>query len=150
LLPESGFFYKEGFMADLEIKMVTNLEGLDELEEALTAGSKRAVKKFLRHVEMQAAKVLVDSAAGNAPHNTGDLSEDIHRQTVTGDGALTVKVGPSRETFYGLFQEFGAPEANVPALHWLEDSARAVQDEVLTEFYNGLTEGLNDMKKGGK
>jgi len=134
----------------MDIKVVTNIEGLDELEEAFTAGSKRAVKKFLRRIEMRAAKILVDSAEDFAPKETGALAGDIHRQTVRGDGSLTVRVGPSRETFYGLIQEFGAPEANVPALHWLEDSARAVQDEVLEKFYTGLTEGLNDMKKGGK
>lgn len=137
-------------MADIEIEIVTNLEGLDELEEAFLEGSKRAVKKFLRHVEMDAAKILVDSAERNAPRETGALSEDIHRQTKQSDGALTVRVGPSRETFYGLIQEFGAPEVDIPALHWLEDSARAVQDEVLDELYSGLTEGLIDMKKGGK
>jgi HK97 gp10 family phage protein len=99
---------------------------------------------------MKAAKILVDSAERNAPRESGDLSEDIHRQTKQSDGALTVRVGPSRETFYGLIQEFGSLEANIPAQHWLENSARAVQDEVLEEFYSGLTEGLNDMKKGGK
>lgn len=135
-------------MADLEISVVTNIEGLDELEEAFTSGAKRAVKKFLRRVEMNAAKILVASAEDAAPKETGNLADDIHRQTVSGDGSLTVRVGPSQEAFYGSFQEFGAPEANVPALHWLENSARAVQDEVLEQFYTGLTEGLNDMKKG--
>jgi adenine-specific DNA methylase len=66
--------------------------------------------------------------------------------SVVGDGTLTVRVGPGSETFYGMFQEFGAPEANVSALHWLENSAREVQDQVLEEYYNGLREGLEDMK----
>lgn len=134
-------------MADIDIEIVTDIEGLDELEEAFTTGGKRAVKKFLRRVEMKAANVLVKSAEQFAPYETGQLESDIGRQSVQTDGALTVKVGPSRESFYGMFQEFGAPEANVPALHWLESSAKAVQDEVLTEFYNGLNEGLEDMKK---
>jgi len=61
------------------------------------------------------------------------------------DGALTLRIGPSRETFYGLIQELG--DAHVPALHWLENAARSVQDEVLEEYYEALTEGLKDMKK---
>jgi HK97 gp10 family phage protein len=134
-------------MADIDIEVVTNIEGLDEMEEAFTAGSRRAVKKFLRKVEMNAAKVLVDSAEQFAPKREGDLADDIHRQTVQSDGALTVRVGPSQQTFWGMFQEFGAPEANVSALHWLENSARAVQNEVLEEYYDGLREGLEDMKK---
>lgn len=132
-------------MADLDLEIVTNIEGLDELEEAFTNGAKRAVKKFLRRVEMRAAKPLVESAKQYAPYRTGDLSMDIHRQSVTSDGALTLRIGPSQDTFYGLIQEFG--DAHVPALHWLENSARAVQDDVLQEYYDALTEGLEDMKK---
>ena len=101
-------------MADIDIEMVTDIEGLDELEEAFTEGNKRCVKKFLRHVEFQAASVLVESAKEYAPYETGQLEGDIHRQTVQSDGALTVRVGPSAETYWGMFQEFGAPEANVP------------------------------------
>ena len=45
-------------MADLDLEIVTDIEGLDELEEAFTDGAKRAVAKFLRHVEMQAPSPL--------------------------------------------------------------------------------------------
>jgi HK97 gp10 family phage protein len=134
-------------MADLDVKIVTDIEGLDELEEAFTNGSKRAVKKFLRKVEMKAAKVLVDSAKEFAPYETGHLEGDMHRQVIQGDGTLTVRVGPSKDTFYGMFQEFGAPEANVPALHWLEQSAKAVEPKVLEEYVEAVNEGLEDMKK---
>jgi HK97 gp10 family phage protein len=134
-------------MADVDIEIVTNIEGLDELEEALTEGGKRAVKKYLRRVELKAAKLLKDALSEDAPYDTGDLSEDIHSQTVQGDGALTVRVGPSKNTFYGMFQEFGAPEANVPAQHWMELAAKEHQDEVLQEFMDGLSEGLQDMKR---
>jgi HK97 gp10 family phage protein len=134
-------------MSDMSIEIVTNIEGLDELEEAFTEGSKRVVKKFLRSVEMKAAKLLMDSARAYAPFDTGDLAGEIHRQTVVSDGELTVRVGPSSEGFYGMFQEFGAPHANVPALHWLENSAVAVQDEVMNKYMEVLTDALEDMKK---
>jgi hypothetical protein len=137
-------------MADVDITVVPNIEGLDELEEAFTGGSKRAVKKFLRRVEMQAAKVLVKSAEEFAPYRTGELEGDIHRQSVldSAGGSLTVRVGPSRQAFYGLIQEFGAPSENIPATHWLRDSAVEVQSEVLEQYVSGLNEGLEDMKKG--
>ena len=134
-------------MADLDIEIVTDIQGLDELEEAFTNGSKRAVKKFLARVEKRAAKVLKDALSEEAPYDTGDLSEDIHIQIVMGDGTMTVRVGPSSRTFYGMFQEFGAPEANVPALHWMELTAKEHQDEVLQEYMTGLQEGLEDMKR---
>jgi HK97 gp10 family phage protein len=133
-------------LADIDIKIVTEIEGLAELEEAFTEGSKRAVKKFLRRVEMRAAKPLVREAKETAPYETGNLEMEIHRQSVVSDGALTVRVGPSQDAFYGLMQEFGAPEAHVPALHWLENAARDVQDEVLEEYYEALKDGLEDMK----
>lgn len=131
----------------MDVEVITDISGLEELEEAFTEGSKRAVKKFLRHVEMQAANVLVKSAEESAPYLTGALEADIHRQSVVSDGALTVRVGPSQDTFYGLIQEFGSPSENIPAQHWLEMSARSVQDEVLEEFISGLNNGLEDMKK---
>jgi len=134
-------------MADVDIQIVTNIEGLDELEEAFTTGSRRAVRKFLRAVEMKAAKVLMDSAKAFSPFETGQLEGEIHRETVESPGALTVRVGPSKQGFYGMFQEFGAPEANVPAQHWLENSARAAQDEVLERYVEAINEGLEDMKK---
>lgn len=133
-------------MADIDLNIITDIEGLDELEEAFTGGSKRAVYKFLRKVEMDAAQVLVTALEENAPYEDGELANSIHRQTVRGDGTLTVRVGPDQQHFYGAMQEFGAPEANVPAQHWAEQAAKSVQDEVLDKFYDGLREGLEDMK----
>jgi HK97 gp10 family phage protein len=132
-------------MADLDIEIVTDIEGLDELEEAFTDGAKRAVKKFLRHVEMEASKPIVEAAKQTAPYLTGALENDLHRESVVSDGQLNLRIGPSRETFYGLIQELG--DAHVPALHWLENAARSVQDEVLEKYQDALTEGLEDMKK---
>lgn len=133
-------------MADVDLQIVTNIEGLDELEKALLEGGPKAAKRFMRSVEMKAAKVLQDSASESAPFHTGDLSEDIKRQTIAADDTLTVRVGPSRETFYGLFQEFGAPEAGVPAQHWLESSAKEAQDAVLEKYIEAVNEGLEEMK----
>jgi len=131
-------------MSDIDLEIVTNIEGLDELEEAFTEGSKRVVKKFLQRVERRATKPLVESATQYAPYETGNLESEIHGQSVTGDGSLTMRVGPSSRGFYGIFQEFGTE--HIPALHWLENSARAVQDEVLEEYYAALSDGLEDMK----
>jgi HK97 gp10 family phage protein len=135
-------------MADLDIEIVTNISGLEELEEALTEGSKRAVTKFLRKVEKQAGKILKDALSEEAPYAEGNLSSDIHMESKTEGGALTVRIGPGREGFYGIFQEFGAPEAHVPALHWMELTAKEHQQEVLESYMQALTEGLEDMKKG--
>lgn len=131
----------------MDLEIVTNIEGLDELEEAFTSGSRRAVRKFLTKVEKRAASILKNALSENAPYETGDLAGDIHINSIVSDGALTVKVGPSQDTFWGLFQEFGAPDANVPALHWAEEAAKSVQDDVLQEYIDATTEGLEDMKQ---
>jgi HK97 gp10 family phage protein len=135
-------------MADIDIEIVTLGEGWEELDADFKEGSKRAVRKFLRRAEMQATKPIVAAAKQSAPYLTGKLEGDIHRESILDpvQGTLTTRVGPGKDTFYGMFQEFGAPEANVPALHWLEDAARSVQEQVLQEFEKALTEGLEDMK----
>ena len=133
-------------MADVEITIVS-IDGLDAVEEAFRDGSKRAIVKFLRGVEMEASEVLVTALEDNAPYEDGDLEGDIHRQTVVGDGTVTVRVGPSQKTFYGAMQEWGAPEINVPAQHWAEEAAKSVQNEVLEKFYEALQKGLEDMKR---
>jgi HK97 gp10 family phage protein len=132
-------------MADIYIETVINLDGLDVVEAILNEGSKKAAKKFLRKVDMKAAKVLLDALKANAPHRTDALELNIKRQTVTTDDAITVRVGPSQNVFYGAMLEWGAPEANVPAEHWAEFAAIGVQDKVLEEFYAALQEGLEDM-----
>lgn len=133
-------------MTDVKMTIV-HVEGLQELEEAFTQGSRRVVRKFLRTVEMRAANVLKVALSENAPWESGASAEDIHAMTVVGDGFMNVRVGPSQRTFYEMFQEFGAPEANVPALHWMEMAAVSKQNAVLKEYFKALTDGLEEMKK---
>lgn len=141
-------FDGEVVIGNLDMQIVTGIEGLDELEEAfVTGGNKRAVYLFLKRVELDAAQILVKSAQGWAPYRTGDLEGDIHRHVFRTNDGVYVRVGPSQDTFYGLIQEFGSPKGNIPALHWLYNSAVEVQDEVLEKFYTGVTEGLEAMKK---
>ena len=128
------------------MEIVTEIQGLDELEAALLIGGPKAAKAFLRRVEKRAAVVLQEAAKENAPERDGDLMEDINIQIVIDPGGMTARVGPSQEAWYGLVQEIGAPSENVPALHWLEMAARSVQSEVLEEYFQAVTDSLNEMK----
>lgn len=132
----------------MDAQIITNVEGLAELEEAFTEGSKRAIFRFLMGVELKAADILVAAAKQNAPYEDGDLESSIGKQVTKAGGAVGVRVGPTKAGWYGLVQEFGAPEINQPAQHWLEEAAKGVADEVWDAFYNGLTKGLEDMKRG--
>jgi HK97 gp10 family phage protein len=132
-------------MADIEV--VTNITGLDELETTLNEGGKQAAVKFLRKVEKTAARIFQTAAEGTAPYDTGNLAENIGiGSSLLGD-TLTVRVGPRPAAFYGLFQEFGAPEAHVPAQHWLSRAFDETKDEALNEVVNTATETLNDLAK---
>ena len=133
-------------MADLDLQIITNIEGLDELERDFINGGPRAVKKFLTRVEKRAAKLLQTALSENAPYLTGDLSEDIHIQVVQAPGALVCRIGPSQDTFYGLMQEFGTV-TGTPALHWMELTAKENQDAVLQEYMDAVTESLQDIKQ---
>jgi len=134
-------------MADMDVTIVTNIEGLDEFEAACIEGSPRAVAKFLRTVHKTAAKVLKTSAELNAPIETGNLDRHIGVSTTTNTEGMLTRVGPDRSAFYGTFPEWGAPEHNVPATHWLENSAKAVQGEVLERYHEALALGLEELKR---
>jgi len=130
-------------VADIEI--ITNLEGLDELEKTLTSGSKGAVKRFLRAGEKKAARVIQAAAIDNAPELTGVLKENIKVSSSVSGDTLNVRVGPSPEAFYGIFQEFGTEFQ--PGQHWLSISFDESKDEALGVFLSEATDSLQEMAK---
>lgn len=133
-------------MAD-DPKIVTvHVEGLAELEESLLAGGPRVAKTFLRRVQLKVGRPLKVHLSEEAPYESGALSEDIHMMTITTDGAMTLRIGPSKRTFWGMIQEFGAAEANVPAQHWAELTAVRYQDETLENYFKALEESLKEIK----
>lgn len=134
-------------MADEVVTTTVTVEGLDELEESLIAGGPRVAKAFLRKVQSKVARILRQHLSDEAPYESGELSEDIHIQNVLTDGALTTHIGPSKRTFWGYIQEFGAPEANVPAQHWAEMTAIRHEEETRDNYIKVMTESLQEMKK---
>lgn len=133
----------------MSIEVFTEIEGLDELEDALVNGAPRMAKKFLGRVHKKAGEILVESASEKAPYQEGDLAGEIYANTTTNKDGMYTRVGPTKQVFWGLIQEIGSAEANVPALHWLEHSAEEVQDQVLDVYVQAIDDGLNEMK-GGK
>lgn len=92
--------------------MITmRFEGGDELAAALDALSTRITKRLLIEALTEAAEPLRSRARRIAPRAPGppDLADHIETMTLRGgyEGSPAVVVGPTKEVFYGSFQEFG-------------------------------------------
>lgn len=76
------------------------------------------------------AEIIRQDAAWRAPRETGRLQEEMILTTAgteSNAAEVTVKIGPSRRAFYGLFQEIGtAHHATQP---FLEPALKAKKSE---------------------
>lgn len=132
-------------MADVEI--ITNICGLDELEQTLIAGGKSAAQKFLRNVEKKAAQPVLEAMQETVPIGlTGDLLVALKMQSQTAQDGMVVKVGPtSDENYIGRFAEFGTEKQ--PAQHWMSRAFSNSKEAALDGFIQAATESLNEMTK---
>jgi HK97 gp10 family phage protein len=129
--------------------MPITIDGLSELSDMLTRESARTAKRYLLNVTKPAADVVVTAMEATAPVETGRLDAGIDYQsqfTGGGDGTtLTVKIGPARGTFWGMFQEFGT--ATEPAQHWMQRAWESCQDKCLSVFGTEALARLADMEE---
>ncbi|MGE3487912.1 MAG: HK97-gp10 family putative phage morphogenesis protein [Nitrospira sp.] len=83
------------------------IRGAEELARAFQAHGVD-VQRGLVGVTMAAAMVIREAAAAKAPRRYGTLSDEMMIGEPKIDGwKVTVGVGPSKNAFYGRFQEFG-------------------------------------------
>jgi HK97 gp10 family phage protein len=111
------------------------VKGLAELEDILNNKAPKAAIQTLRNIEKQAGRVFQEAAEQTAPYDPSmpepHLKDNIKiASKVTGDGELTVRVGPGNKTFWGMFQEFGT--ATEPAQHWLQRAFDQSLDQAVT------------------
>jgi len=131
-------------MTDVEI--ITNISGLDELEDALNAGGKKAAQRFLRSIERKAAKVVLNAMEETVPVVTGALRDSLAIRSTTGQDGLTVMVGPTKdENYIGRFTEFGTVKQ--PAQHWMDEAFQSSKEESLTVLIEEATKSLEEMKE---
>src|SRR6185437_12831582 len=123
-------------MADFEITL--NVNGLDELEQTLVAGGKKASVKFLRKIEKKVAQIPLDAMRETIPvasqayrrgdHDGGSIwiepgtvMESLRISSQTKGDQLTTHVGPNKdENYVGRFLEFGTEK--MPATHWMDQA----------------------------
>lgn len=83
------------------------IRGAEELARSFQAHGVD-VQRGLVGVTMAAAMVIREAAAAKAPRRYGTLSDEMMIGEPKIDGwKVTVGVGPSKNAFYGRFQEFG-------------------------------------------
>lgn len=130
---------------------MATIDGLSELSQKLTQESVRTAKRYLIGVATPAADVVISAMQETAPVRSGDLRDKIDYSTrfENGDSTrLIVKIGPAKETFWGMFQEFGTH--NEPGQHWMARAWAACQDKCLSVFGTEALARLADMEEKGK
>lgn len=106
------------------------IRGVEELARTFTALPDVVRVRVLQDATEAGAEIIRQGAEDRAPRRSGQLAGDIQIETeLTTDGFVS-KIGPSRRSFYGRFQEFGTPFMAArpflrPALD--EDGPRAQQ-----------------------
>lgn len=84
------------------------ITGLDELDRKFKSLSAVAQVKTLRKALQAAGKVIRDEASRLAPKDTGALAKNMTMRLRNVDlNSGQIDIGPSREQFYGMFQELG-------------------------------------------
>lgn len=84
-----------------------HLRGAEELARAFHAHG-LDVQRGLVVITLAAAGVIREAAAAKAPQRYGKLSDEMMVGEPKVNGwKVTVGVGPSKNAFYGRFQEFG-------------------------------------------
>lgn len=143
--------------------MPIEIEGLKELSEMLTTIAPRAAKRYLKNACQKGADVFKEAAEESAPTGIGILEELIVTKTHWDDGDgttnLEIDIGPTKQAYWGMFQEFGTQEisgtdrngkpfhhAAQPAQRWLTHAFEGSRDQALNVVATEMTGLLMDLE----
>jgi HK97 gp10 family phage protein len=133
--------------------MSIEIEGLAELSTLLTEITPQAAKRYLGRCGDRAVEPLLAAMQGTVPVGVGILEESFTTQRKwLNDGdetTMEIKVGPTKQAFYGSFDEFGT--STQVGTHWMSRAFESSKDEVLNVFVEeakALIEDLSAKKKG--
>jgi HK97 gp10 family phage protein len=83
------------------------LHGARQMDKVLAGLPRKIRGRVLSNAVMGAAGVIQRAAKQTAPVAGGTLKAEIVRRRRRGGNGVTVQVGPTRDAFWGMFQEFG-------------------------------------------
>src|SRR5262245_2830075 len=102
---------------------MAEITGVHELLAAFTALPEAVRVNVLQDVCLAGAQVIQAGASARAPRLTGQLAADIWIDVELLSEGFVAKIGPSKRSFYGLFQERGTvPQPAYPFLKTALDS----------------------------
>lgn len=134
--------------------MTIKVEGLKELDRALSEMKTATARGVVRRTMMKALQPMADEASRLAPDDPRTNGQDLHRSIKVGDalkagrsmltkgfgfkdGQVTVWMGPTREGYpQAIMQEFGT--VNQPAQPYMRPAWDGGKDALL----DGLAKGM--------
>lgn len=124
-------------------KTTFKIEGLRELDHALKELPRATARKVLLQTLKKEAQPIADDAASFAPDDPATGGKDLRSSMLVlsnpaklRESDVEVAVGPSKKTFYGLFQEFGT------AHHGPQPFLRTAFDSNVMRVLNGIKNTL--------
>jgi len=114
--------------------------GGERVDRALAALGE-AASDVLEQAAQAGAEPVRESAERLAPELTGKLSESIVQVILElSDSEVEIAVGPDKEAFWGLYQEFGTPHH--PAQPFLRPAFDENQERILEAIADELRKEL--------
>lgn len=122
-----------------------HIEGLKELDKALEELPKATAKNVLLRTLKIEGEPIRQTASELAPDDPKTSGKDLHSSIVTAttpsrnrDSDVEVSIGPSRKTFWGLFQEFGTSHSGA------QPFMRPAFDSKVMQVLSGIRDRLAD------
>lgn len=144
--------------------MPMEIEGLAELSDRLENMPRRAAKRYINKIVDPGIELLEQALKDTAPAQIGILEESIvHKKSFEDSGGstiLTVDIGPTRQAFWGIFQEFGTQEVEGQSKksgrhfrhsaqegqHWMTRAWESNKEKVLSAIATEATATLMDLE----
>jgi HK97 gp10 family phage protein len=158
-----GFTFPLIFASNHGVFVPIEIDGLAELSEILTTKTAAAAKRYLSRAGEAGAQVFVGALEDSAPTGIGILEESITWQKKWGtegdQTTMDINVGPTKQAFWGMFQEFGTQEvegtdkngkrfvhAAQPGQHWMGRAFEGSKEAALSAFATEAIGILQDLE----
>jgi HK97 gp10 family phage protein len=137
------------------------ITGLAELQAKLDALAPKLAKRVLRPALEDAGAIIQQAAGVRAPRESGFLTTHIDLKVVVhNDLSASVKVGPDKSAFWGIFSELGtAPHEEKskdgktwmhpgePPRPWLRPALTESRDAAIKALVDNINDGLGEVTK---
>lgn len=126
--------------------MPTIFKDAKELERKFNQQGHFVRRQLLTKATREGAKLIRDKAEQLAPRDTGQLAEAELIRIDSGQSnaaEVVAKIGPSKDSFYGIFQEFGT--AHHVAQPFLRPALEQTQEDAIKVSGATVGKGLENL-----